>query len=165
VTHPTKFTLYLRIPAWSQKTGVWLNGQRVPDMTPGTYLPLQREWRSGDTLRIRFDFNLHAWLGEREQAGKVALYRGPILLAYDQRFNTMDPDNVPTLSFSHLHYAEEQKTGMLSPLLLLRFTGTDGRALRLCDFASAGVAGTVYRSWLPVRETSLPDGMRSPFAV
>ncbi|GBC95568.1 hypothetical protein HRbin16_01359 [bacterium HR16] len=165
VTHPTKFTLYLRIPAWSQKTGVWLNGQRVPDMTPGTYLPLQREWRSGDTLRIRFDFNLHAWLGEREQAGKVALYRGPILLAYDQRFNTMDPDNVPTLSFSHLHYAEEQKTGMLPPLFLLRFTGTDGRALRLCDFAGAGVTGTVYRSWLPVRETSLPDGMRSPFAV
>lgn len=165
VTRPTQFALRLRIPAWSRKTEVWLNGQRVSDVTPGTYLTLQREWRSGDTLRLRFDFSLHAWLGEREQAGKVSLYRGPILLAYDQRFNAMDPDDVPALSLANLRYAEEQKTGALSPLLLLRFTGVDGRALRLCDFASAGAAGTVYRSWLPVRETSLPEGLRSPFAV
>ncbi len=165
VTRPTQFALRLRIPAWSRKTEVWLNGQRVSDVTPGTYLTLQREWRSGDTLRLRFDFSLHAWLGEREQAGKVSFYRGPILLAYDQRFNAMDPDDVPALSLAHLRYAEEQKTGALSPLLLLRFTGVDGRARRLCDFASAGAAGTVYRSWLPVRETSLPEGLRSPFAV
>lgn len=165
VTRPTEFALRLRIPAWSRKTEVWLNGQRISDVTPGTYLTLQREWRSGDTLRLRFDFSLHAWLGEREQAGKVSLYRGPILLAYDQRFNAMDPDDVPALSLANLRYAEERKTGALSPLLLLRFTGTDGRALRLCDFASAGAAGTVYRSWLPVRETSLPEGLRSPFAV
>ncbi|GIV20453.1 MAG: hypothetical protein KatS3mg023_2204 [Armatimonadota bacterium] len=115
--------------------------------------------------RLRLDFRLHAWLGEREQAGKVSLYRGPILLAYDQRFNAMDPDEVPTLSLSSLRYAEEQKTETPPPLLLLRFTGTDGRALRLCDFASAGAAGTVYRSWLPMRETALPEEMRSPFAV
>lgn len=165
VTRPTQFALRLRIPAWSRKTEVWLNGQRVSDVTPGTYLTLQREWRSGDTLRLRLDFSLHAWLGGRQQAGKVSLYRGPILLAYDQRFNAMDPDDVPALSLANLRYAEEQKTGALSPLLLLRFTGVDGRALRLCDFASAGAAGTVYRSWLPVRETSLPEGLRSPLAV
>jgi hypothetical protein len=165
LTHPTEFVLRLRIPGWSRKTEIWLNGQRVPDVTPGTYLSLQREWRSGDTIRIRFDFSLHAWLGEREQAGKVSLYRGPVLLTYDQRFNTMDPDEVPMLSLSHLHYVEEQKKEWLPPLFLLRFATTDGRALRLCDFASAGAAGTVYRSWLPVRDTALPDEMRSPFAV
>lgn len=165
VTRPTQFALRMRIPAWSRKTEVWLNGQRIPNVTPGTYLTLQREWRSGDSLHVRFDLSLHAWLGEREQAGKVSLYRGPVLLAYDQRFNAMDPDDVPALSLANLRYAEEQKTGALSPLLLLRFTGVDGRALRLCDFASAGAAGTVYRSWLPVRETSLPEGWRSPFAV
>ena len=165
VTRPTEFALRLRFPAWSRKTDVWLNGQRVSEVTPGAYLTLPREWHSGDTLRLRFDFSLHAWLGEREQAGKVSLYRGPILLAYDQRFNAMDPDDVPALSLANPHYAEEQKSGVLSPLLLLRFTGVDGRALRLCDFASAGAAGTVYRSWLPARETSLPEGLRSPFAV
>ncbi len=165
LTHPTEFVLRLRIPVWSRKTEIWLNGQRVSDVTPGTYLSLQREWRNGDTIRIRFDFSLHAWLGEREQAGKVSLYRGPVLLAYDQRFNAMDPDEVPTLSLSNLHYVEEQKKEWLSPLFLLRFATTDGRAIRLCDFASAGAAGTVYRSWLPVRDTTLSDELRSPFAV
>ncbi len=165
VNRPTEFLLRLRIPQWSKRTEVWLNGERVPEVQPGTYLPLQRTWHSGDTIRIRFDFSLHAWLGEREQAGKVSLYRGPVLLAYDQRFNAIDPHDVPALSLTNLRYVDEQKTEPFRPLYLLRFAGSDGRALRLCDFASAGVMGTVYRSWLPVREDALPDGLRSPFAV
>ncbi|MCS6830919.1 MAG: hypothetical protein NZ749_09795, partial [bacterium] len=113
------------------------------------------------------DFSLHAWLGEREQAGKVSLYRGPVLLAYDQRFNTVDPDDLPALSLSRLRYTQESlpPDEVHPPLMLLRFRGADGRAVSLCDFASAGSAGTVYRSWLPVQETRLPDGLRSPFAV
>jgi hypothetical protein len=42
----------------------------------------------------------------------------------------------------------------------------DGRTLRLCDFASAGAAGTPYRTWLLMRELrKLPAQMPSPFAV
>lgn len=32
-------------------------------------------------------------------------------------------------------------------------------------YRKAGVMGTVYRSWLPVREGTLPEGLYSPFAV
>lgn len=81
VTRPTEFTLGLRIPQWSKRTDVWLNRERMSGTQPGAYLRIQRVWHSGDVLRVRFDFSLHAWLGEREQAGKVSLYRGPILLA------------------------------------------------------------------------------------
>jgi len=38
LTHPTEFVLRLRTPTWSRQTEVWLNGQRVPEVTPGTYL-------------------------------------------------------------------------------------------------------------------------------
>lgn len=166
VSRPTAFTLRLRIPAWSRQTEVWLSGERVSGVTPGTYLALTREWHRGDVVRLRFDFSLHAWLGEREQAGKVSLYRGPILLAYDQRFNPMDPDDVPALSLSRLRYTSETVGNgqMHPPLVLLRFHAADGRVLYLCDFASAGSAGTVYRSWLPVREERLLERLRSPFA-
>jgi hypothetical protein len=41
--------------------------------------------------------------------------------------------------------------GWLPPAILLKFTAIDGRAVRLCDFASAGVGGSPYRSWLDVR--------------
>ncbi len=165
VTRPTHFCLRLRVPAWSRRTAVWLNGSRITEVQPGTYLALEREWRRGDELRIRFDFSLHVWLGEREQAGKASLYRGPLLLAYDQRFNAVDPDDLPALSLANLRYAEEKPTGLFAPQVLLRFSTADGRALRLCDFASAGAMGTVYRSWLPVREKVVPDDMQSPFAV
>lgn len=38
-----------------------------------------------------------------------------------------------------------------SAVQLLRLTADDGRALTLCDFASAGSGGSPYRSWLRVR--------------
>lgn len=52
----------------------------MADVYPGTYLPIQRTWQSGDTVRVRFDFGLHAWLGDRERAGKVLLYGNPSCL-------------------------------------------------------------------------------------
>jgi hypothetical protein len=36
-------------------------------------------------------------------------------------------------------------------MLLLELEGVDGRPVRLCDFASAGVGGSPYRSWLDVQ--------------
>ena len=35
-------------------------------------------------------------------------------------------------------------------MLLLRARAADGRDVLLCDFASAGADGGIYRSWLPV---------------
>jgi hypothetical protein len=34
--------------------------------------------------------------------------------------------------------------------LLVEYKAVDGRLLRLCDFASAGVGGSPYKSWLEV---------------
>jgi hypothetical protein len=46
----------------------------------------------------------------------------------------------------------------LSPLLLLEFEDVDGLPVRLCDFGSAGEAGTLYRSWLPIKHAPGPVG-------
>lgn len=67
VARPVELVFRLRIPQWSKRTEVWLNGDRLPDVYPGTYLPIQRTWRSGDTIRVRFDFGLHAWLGSESK--------------------------------------------------------------------------------------------------
>jgi DUF1680 family protein len=164
LAQPRAFALRLRIPAWSRSTQVSVNGETVPDVTSGSYLVLEREWREGDTIRLTLDMSLHIWAGQREQEGRVSLYRGPILLTYDQRFNTMDPDDVPPLDAEHLSYTVEKGEGSLSPWLRLRFPTADGRDLTLCDFASAGAAGTPYRSWLDWRG-ELPKNATSPFAV
>ena len=145
------FELKLRIPAWSRKTRVSLNGQLVRDVTPGQYLGFGRTWRNGDTIEISFDMSLHFWAGEKESAGKVSIYRGPLLLAYDQRFNAMDADRIPAIDRDHLRYSMESWKEWPRPWLLLAFPWEDGSALRLCDFATAGTTGGRYASWLPSR--------------
>jgi uncharacterized protein len=164
LAQPRPFPLRLRIPAWSRDTQVSVNGEGVSEVRAGSYLVLEREWKEGDTILLALDMSLHIWAGQREQEGRVSLYRGPILLTYDQRFNPMDPDDVPALDAQHLSCTVEKSAGSLAPWVLLQFPTADGRGLTLCDFASAGATGTHYRSWLDWRG-ELPKDAASPFAV
>ena len=115
--------------------------------------------------------SLHFWRGERECEGLTSVYRGPLLLAYDHRYNLEraagnrdEPRdynewsaqidyglNVPELDARQMIGRPVAWEDWLPPLLLLEYEATDGKPVRLCDFASAGVAGTPYASWLPVR--------------
>ncbi len=157
LVHDALFTLHLRIPSWSHKTRVTVNGivvdGGVDEVRAGSYLALARTWHNGDRIEVEFDMSLHFWFGERECAGKASLYRGPILLAYDQRYNSMDPSDIPTLDLNQLTYVEMAWEQPLAPWLLLCFKTQDGAPLLLCDFANAGMSGTEYRSWLPVAES------------
>jgi DUF1680 family protein len=150
VDEPQSLVLRLRIPYWSADTEVRVNGEAVPHVESGRYLALDRVWSPGDRIDIAFDFTLQYWVGERECDGKVSIYRGPILLTYDRRFNTVDPDDVPALDARGLTGELVEFDDWFSPMLLMEFTAADGRALRLCDFGSAGVGGSPYRSWLDV---------------
>ena len=143
------FPISLRIPHWSKKTRVTLNGRPTPAAEPGSYLQLQHRWGT-DVIEVDFDFSFHFWKGEKECAGKTSIYRGPILLTYDRRFNDMDPDAVPELDAKDLQGKLANSPHWIAPILLMEFAATDGKTLRLCDFASAGATGSPYRSWLPI---------------
>ncbi|HEU4754295.1 MAG TPA: hypothetical protein VFU47_14390, partial [Armatimonadota bacterium] len=145
-----EFTLRLRVPQWSARTRVSVNGEPAPGAEPGRYLALTRKWEAGDKVELELDIALHFWAGEREQAGKTSVYQGPILLAYDQRYNTLDPEELPRMDAAAMKGTPAAWSEWPAPWLLLSFRAADGRELRLCDFASAGAAGTQYRSWLPV---------------
>jgi hypothetical protein len=152
-----RFTLRLRIPAWSRATAVRVNGQAQEGVRPGTYLRLDRTWKPGDKVELTFDMGPRLWVGEREAAGKVSVYHGPLLLAYDPRFDAYDPGWLPALATTHLagavkNRAPRDRDGEPRPLFLTRLATEDGRGIRLCDFASTGAAGNRYVSWLPARK-------------
>jgi len=146
-----RFALKLRIPHWSQATRIKLNGRAVGGVSPASYFVLERAWKHNDLVEIEFDFSLHFWAGERECANKVSIYRGPILLTYDRRFNEMDPDQIPVLEATGLTGKVVTCPDWLPPMVLVEFEARDGRRLRLCDFARAGIGGGPYRSWLEVK--------------
>ena len=78
---PLDFTLKLRIPAWSAKTSVKVNGEAVDGVRAGGYLPIRRTWRDGDQVEI--DFDLSVKVHRLDHA--VAFTRGPVALARDTR--------------------------------------------------------------------------------
>ena len=167
---PAECVLKLRIPHWSEKTTVKLNGEVVSGVEPGRYAVIDRTWKSGDRIEIDLDMSLHFWRGAQECDGLASVYRGPILLAYDHRYNlenasttkkqtrdpaTWDPAScmlsMPSLDAHKMKSVERQWQEWLPPLLLLEFKAENGKIVRLCDFSSAGDTGTPYRSWLPIK--------------
>jgi uncharacterized protein len=147
------FVLRLRMPGWSRRTVVSLNGAELRAAPPGTYLEIDRPWGPSSSLSLQFDMGPRLWVGEREAAGMVSVYRGPVLLAYDPRFDSYPPGDLPALDAQRLAEAMEVPTahasGTDAPILLTGVPTVGGGSAALCDFASAGAAGNPYRTWLP----------------
>ncbi|MGC9360625.1 MAG: beta-L-arabinofuranosidase domain-containing protein [Anaerolineae bacterium] len=150
----TNVSLGLRVPAWSHSTSVRVNGQPLPTPQPGSYVWLERPWKTGDKIELELDMRPRTWIGERDAAGKVSLYSGPLLLAYDRWLNTMDPDDVPSIAPQQLHLKRiDVSVPTAEPWVAYEAHAADGTRLVLCDFASAGQAGSPYRTWLPLAGT------------
>jgi DUF1680 family protein len=146
----SNFNLRLRIPQWSKETAVEVNGATVEPVHAGSYLSIDRMWHQNDTVEIEFDMSLRCEPGKCAYEGHVSIYRGPLLLAYDQHFNTMDPDDVPALDITGLEAISAESNGQFQPMVLLKVKAADSSPVYLCDFATAGTYGTHYRSWLPI---------------
>ncbi|HEY2952948.1 MAG TPA: beta-L-arabinofuranosidase domain-containing protein [Verrucomicrobiae bacterium] len=153
-----RFKLQWRIPAWAGPVQAQFNHDNVVFPQPGHYFTLQHQWKSGDEIMLTLELALRATPGDKEQQGRVSLYRGPLLLACDQRFNSFDETAFPLFDLHRLKdvtLADSAEKGLvLRPWLLLDVPASGGQTLHLCDFASAGATGTRYRSWL--RATNTP---------
>jgi DUF1680 family protein len=150
---PAEFTLKLRVPHWSQRTTVMVNGKAVPDVAAGRYVAVRQTWRRNDQITIDFDMGLRAWAGERECAGKVSLYQGPLLLAHEPA----DGASIPAIDLAHL----DGKPGKIDPDATVVFDAqsADGKTVRLRDYGSAGQGRRAYVTWLPAK-----NALPTPFS-
>ena len=85
---PKEFTLYLRIPEWSTRTLVGINGRRATEVPrQGTYLALRRTWKKGDTVTLAFDMQPRLVAANPrvpEDFGRAAVERGPLVYCLEQ---------------------------------------------------------------------------------
>ena len=81
---PVRFALQIRYPAWAQ-SGMTLavNGQsqRVT-AKPGSYVAVEREWKTGDAVDVRLPMSLHTE-AMPDDPNMIAVLYGPIVLAGD----------------------------------------------------------------------------------
>ncbi len=79
---PSKFPVYLRIPAWAgPKTTVAVNGKQVlVSPTPGQFARLDGVWKTGDQIAIEFDMPTVLEAVDPQHPDLVALVHGPLAL-------------------------------------------------------------------------------------
>jgi DUF1680 family protein len=82
LSHPERFTIALRIPAWAgRKTKVTVNGNAVDaTLTPGTWANLDRTWKDGDRVELSLDMPLRLAPIDDHHQQIVALLYGPVAL-------------------------------------------------------------------------------------
>jgi uncharacterized protein len=154
------FTLNVRIPAWSRKNTVVVNGEPVKAVREGAYTAINRKWMDGDEVNVVLDMRGRVeFLGE--QPKYAAIRRGPILLARDESLpgvsmgsfvdvkgNNGYVDLIPVahdikdnwMQFRYQFVPESYTEAGSAPV-----------SIDLCDYASAGngpKAGS-FVSWLP----------------
>ncbi len=144
--------LRLRIPAWSKTVTLSRNGQQVQPTCRQGYAELSGPWQEGDVVELTLDMTprrVYAHPLVREDAGKVALQRGPLVYCLEQA------DNGP-----HLHLITLPRDAQISaawqPELLDGVYTLHTKARRLDNVADALYtydrqlsAGTCELTWIP----------------
>jgi DUF1680 family protein len=87
-SRPATFALHLRIPSWCGRYSVEVNGERRRETRPERgYLRLTRRWEKGDTVELDMDMEVRFVRANdriRENAGKVAIQRGPLVYCVEE---------------------------------------------------------------------------------
>ena len=152
-----------RIPAWSARTEVKLNGKALDGVRAGSYFMIERDWKLGDIVEIKFDMPVVAHALDHH----VAFTRGPVLLARDSRFadgdltepfrhGIKDGEIMPT--FAAVRTPSDDIRMAFSATLPIGSHTENPEARNpatvfFCDYASAGNTwsrANFYRTWFPV---------------
>jgi hypothetical protein len=84
---PTSFKLRLRIPGWCKSAKAILPGEKEKSVDPGKYLVIDRTWKNGDTVRLRFEMPvrvIESDLRVEANAGQIVFARGPVLFCLEK---------------------------------------------------------------------------------
>jgi len=152
----------LRVPEWSKKSGLTVNGESVPGVNAGEYTTIKRKWNSGDEITLDLDMR-----GRIVKLGKnpenIAVLRGPIVLARDTRLGGPVIDAWVTPVADKEGYINLELKDLNQQGIWMQFTVT-GKSeslnidndkqgpLIFCDFSSGGNTydeKSRFRVWLP----------------
>ena len=161
-----RFNLRLRIPEWSDRTKISINGQDYKGyIIPGTYAEINREWSGNDKIEIMFDLQAKV-IEAPSGVSDAAIMRGPIVLAFDTRLVPFRTGvNAPPMF--RYKFLKDKNNGYVNVALNESPENPDiwmtfdvamedeshaKHSLKMCDYASAGNTwkeGNLFRTWIP----------------
>lgn len=133
------FTVKIRIPSWSKKSSLKINGKKV-NVLPGTYAEINRKWRNGDQIELQLDMRcrvIEAPYGSNRKGDNFqAVIRGPVVLARDE--NTDSNYNQPVSLKSENGYIQAIQEKPASKDIKLQFSipTKEGKNITMIDYAS-----------------------------
>jgi DUF1680 family protein len=127
---PSNFTVYLRIPGWSEGAEIAVNGKAITGATPGQYLAISRPWSPGDVIHLQMEMPVQALQANPQVAddtGRVAVQRGPLVYCLEE---LDQPEGVAMSDLAvdlgkrpHPQFQSELKNDLLGGVVVLRHTG------------------------------------------
>ena len=87
VDRPAEFDVMLRIPGWCRQHRIEVNGEAADAPVTRGYAKLRRRWRNGDRIGLSLAMPVERMVSHPrmvENAGRVALQRGPIVYCLEQ---------------------------------------------------------------------------------
>ena len=130
---PVRTAIRVRVPYWVAKGGsAKLNGRTLDAFAgPGSYLVVDRTWKTGDTLEVKLPMNLHAH-PMPDDRGLQAIMYGPLVLAGRMGTSGMtdanrraektaprtvpEPKNVATMSAPPINAPSDDPSSWLAPV-------------------------------------------------
>jgi DUF1680 family protein len=153
VPKPMKFALRVRVPSWSTIAGVKAQAN--------TYWLLRQTWSRTQTITLDFAIPTRVINGEGAAAGKIAVARGPVVMAIDQLYNPdLNPlsaialmNQPPRLKISATYRDADGAPVYETEAVLTQDTekhkAGERITLRLVPFAAAGAHGHQFSVWAP----------------
>ena len=81
VDHPHELSLHLRVPSWTDRASVAVNGKRqTTELIPGAFATLRRQWKSGDRVDLELPMMTRLEAIDGQHPETVALMYGPLVL-------------------------------------------------------------------------------------
>ena len=184
LAEPKTFAVKLRIPVWCRAASAKVNGQTVelPRGADG-YAAIVRAWAVENAIELQLPLEPRVVVGDHQQAGKVAVLYGPLVLAADSALSSGTGLGLADFAAAGTEAAALSVTPEPAPPAVKTWDGGQvfkikavarrttavaaaGTPLevRLLPFADAGGTGSRYKVWLPLLGTGsslLFDGRES----
>ena len=123
--------MFVRIPGWADNANTTLDAPapfaaRRDELKAGQYFEIHRRWQPGDKVHVAFEMKprfVRANPLVREDAGRVALERGPLVYCLEQPDQTTPNLFDASLLMDGSGFVTEFRGDLLGGVLLLKHAG------------------------------------------